>query len=93
MRKLWGLIRWLPPSSALGRALNGGRESWSQTHELLRTVIRLQDEANRMYWAAHFEGKFRDPVTFEGEDRPEAQDAVKGPRVRAADLSSILGRR
>lgn len=63
-RRLWSLISNLSPKSALHRALDPEGWHWSQTDELLATIVEEIDQGNRMFHSAHRDEKSKtwDPI-------------------------------
>lgn len=53
MRRLIALINGLPPGGALHRSIDPARVDWSQTDELLATLVEVVDIGNRDFAAVH----------------------------------------
>ena len=73
-RRLAGLMMWLPPDSALWRAMG----EWTRTDDLLALVAEVQDVTNviLMHVNAKENTKVREPITV-----PRPGHEVKAPEV------------
>lgn len=84
------LIEGLPPESALYRAHTKG---WTQTDELLATLIQVVDQSNRLFVQVHSKPNSAVPPPIEirrpWEPEPEAQ-----PKPSTADdVKRVFGLR
>lgn len=88
-RELWNLIKWLPQTSALHRAVDpdGIGTEWNRTNHLLALLIEVSDVTNAMYARVHGAKGARDPVpiSIPRPGREQAKpDELSGDALDAA---------
>jgi hypothetical protein len=94
VRRVYALVSGLPLDGTAARSLLYGGRAWSNTDELLATLVEMLDFNNRMTFAANVKKGTRiwEPVEINRPSQPKSEEPQKREQATPAQMFEAFGR-